>query len=402
MKLEILTNRDQRKEVAKRYILNLIHKEGSLSQSEIVEKTKIRPGTVLNITEELLEEKLIRVKGQGESSGGRRPTLLELDSDAHWTVSLDIDEVRIMGGLVNLKGEVLNQKKRDGYIYQSQKELIDCIMKIIDALISESYDKQRIIGIGMGIPGLVDRERGVGLYCSYYDWWRNLPLKSLLEKKFKFPVHVENDTIAATLGERWFGAGKDVKNFLYLNLEETIGMGIVIEGHPYYGTGGSAGELGHTIIKEDGPLCICGNEGCVEALASGMAIRKKAQRLLREGVKSLITDEVKEGGETTLETIIRAVSKGDKVASKLIYDTGIHLGIAISNMVNVLNPELIILGGSLMGAKEMFTETIVKSIKTHCLAKPSSEVRVVTSKLGEKSGVLGASTLVTKQLFEFS
>lgn len=402
MKIETLTDRKQKKEATKRYILTLIHKEGYLSQTEIADRTKIRPGTVLNIVEELLKERLIRAKGEGKSRGGRRPTLLELNPDAHWAIGLDIDEVRILGGLVNLKGEILSQKKRDGYIYQSQEELIDYITRIIDELISESHNKQRIIGIGMGIPGLVDRERGISLYCSYYDWWRNLPLKALLEKKFKFPVHMENDTIAATLGERWFGAGKEAKNFLYLNLEETIGMGIVIEGRPYYGTGGSAGELGHTIIKEDGPLCICGNEGCVEALASGMAIRKEAQRLLREGVKSLITDEVKEGEEITLETIIRAVSKGDKVASKLIYDTGVHLGVAISNMVNVLNPELIILGGSLMGAKEMFTETIVKSIKTHCLAKPSSEVRVVTSELGEKSGLLGASTLVTKQFFEFS
>ena len=401
MDSNILTNRKYKQRKMRRLVLNFIRKRGSAPRVEIVEGTRIRPGTLQGIIEELLREKFIREKGLGDSKGGRKPILLELNPDTRWIVALHVDEVWIKAGLVNLKGEMLNQEKENNSVYQNQKEFMGCVMDLIEGLI-HSGDEEKVMGIGMGIPGLVDRERGIGIYCSYYDWWRNIPIKSLLENKFKIPVYVENDTIAATLGERWFGAGKEVKNFLYLNLGETIGMGIVIEGHPYYGTGGSAGELGHTVIKEGGPLCICGNRGCLEAMASGMAMKKEAQKLLDEGVKSIIADELKKGQKITLKMITEAVLKGDKVASKLVYDTGVHLGVGISNVVNLLNPELIILGGTLMGAKEILTETIVNSIKTHCLPKPSSEVRVEVSKLGDNAGVLGASTLVTRELFEIS
>jgi len=401
MKSNILTNRKYKQRKMKRLVLNFIRKRGSTPRVEIAEGTRIRPGTLQGIIEELLGEKFIREKGLGDSKGGRKPILLELNPDTRWIVALHVDEVWIKAGLVNLKGEVFNQRKENNSVHQNQKEFMGCIIDIIEELIPPG-DEEKIMGIGMGIPGLVDREKGIGIYCSYYDWWRNIPVKSLLENKFKIPVYVENDTIVATLGERWFGAGKEVKNFFYLNLGETIGMGIVIEGHPYYGTGGSAGELGHTVIKEGGPLCICGNRGCLEAMASGMAMKKEAQKLLDEGVKSIIADELERGERITLKMITEAVLKGDKVASKLVYDTGVHLGVGISNVVNLLNPELIILGGTLMRARKILTETIVNSIKTHCLPKPSSEVRVEVSKLGDNAGVLGASTLVTRELFEIS
>lgn len=401
MNSNILTNRKYKQREMRHLVLNLIRKKGSISRIEIAKRTRIRPGTLQGIIEELLREKIIREKGLGDSKGGRRPILLELNPDTRWIVALHVDEVWIKAGLVNLKGEVLSQIKEDNSIHQSQKEFIECIMDSIEGLLSPK-DKQKVMGIGIGIPGLVDREKGIGIYCSYYDWWRNIPIKSLLENRFKIPVYVENDTIAATLGEKWFGAGRGVKNFLYLNLGETIGMGIVIEGHLYYGAGGSAGELGHTIIKEGGPLCICGNRGCLEAIASGMAIKKEIQKLLNEGVKSIIADELERGKRITLRMITEAVLRGDKVASKLVCDTGVHLGVGISNVVNLLNPELIILGGTLVGARKILTETIVNSIRTHCLPKPSSEVRVEVSKLGDNAGVLGASTLITRKFFEVS
>lgn len=404
MTFQTLTNREYRKRATRRHILTLIHSAGSISQTQIVEKTKIRLGTIQLLIEELIRENLIRIKGEGESRGGRRPTLLEINPDSHWTIGLDIDEERIIGGLVNLKGEIVNQKSKVGFYYKDQNELIESIATIIKELINDFYGKKSIIGIGIGIPGLVDREKGIGIYCPYYDWWRNVPVKSLLENMFDFPFYIEHDCMAETLGEKWFGVGKGVENFLYIDIDETVGMGIVINGELYYGNGGNAGEIGHTVIQKDGPLCICGNKGCLTTMASCMALRREAQNLLQKGVKSLIFDSMtnsNKGKEITLETIVNAVMKGDKVAYKLIYDTGAYLGIAISNIVNIFNPELIILGGPLMEAKDILMEIITQSIKIHCLPNTASEVRIVPSELGDKSGILGASTLVTRQFFEF-
>lgn len=393
-----LTNRNYRKKLAKKYILTLIHTESELSQTKIAKKTKIRPGTVQEIIQELLKENLIRIKGTGESRGGRKPILIEINPDSYYSIGLDMDEERIVGGVVNLKGEIVEEMKKTGCNFKNSKELIITISSFIKNLIESNKTGRPITGIGLGIPGLVDRKNGTGIFCSYYDWWRNIELKSLLENEFNIPCHIINDTIAATIGEKWYGAGKGVNNFLYIDIGETIGMGIVINGEIYYGSGGNAGELGHTIIHKDGPLCICGNQGCVEALASGIALKREAQRLLKIGVSSLIFEE-STNNEITLEIIQKAVEKGDKVAYKLIYDMSNYLGIAIGNAVNIFNPELVILGGSLMEAQDIITEIITQSIKTNCLPKLASEVRVVPSNLGEKSGILGASTLANEQLF---
>jgi predicted NBD/HSP70 family sugar kinase len=230
---------------------------------------------------------------------------------------------------------------------------------------------------------------------------RDIPVKDLLEKEFGFPVRIDNDTVVATLGEKWYGAGKGVGNFLYADLGETVGMGIVIDGRLCTGATGNAGELGHTVIQRNGPLCICGNEGCVEGIASGMALRREARDQVRKGVVSLISDMSADADNIPLETILSAAEQGDKVAYKLITDMAGTLGLALSNAVNILNPELLILGGALMGAQTVVTDAIARSIKLHCLSPIAAALKIVASDLVEKSGILGASTLVNQELFDF-
>jgi glucokinase len=230
---------------------------------------------------------------------------------------------------------------------------------------------------------------------------REVPVQEPLEKEFGFPFRIDNDTVVATLGEKWYGAGKAVGSFLYADLGETVGMGIVIDGRLCTGATGNAGELGHTVIQRGGPLCICGNEGCVEGLASGMALRREAREQVRKGVVSLISDLSGDGDDIALETILAAAQQGDKVAYKLITDMAANLGLALSNAVNILNPELLILGGSFMGAGSVVTDVIAQSLRLHCLSPIAAAVKVVASGLAEKSGILGASTLANRKYFDF-
>ncbi len=401
MKSQILFGRESKKTASKKYILTLIHGEGAISQTRIVEQTRIRPGTVQALIEELMQEGLIRMSGEGKSKGGRKPTLLEINPDAYWTIGIDVDEERISAGIVDLKGMIVKSVGRTKCRFRNQDDFIDAVKQVIRELVSAIPPTTPLLGAGIGIPGFVDRDRGIARHCSYYDWMRDVPVKALLEKDFGIPFTIDNDTVVATLGEKWFGAGKGIDDFLYVDLGETVGMGTVIEGRLYTGFSGNAGELGHTVIQSNGPLCICGNEGCVEALASGMALRREAEELVRKGVISLISDSVQDPGEISIETIIQAAEHGDKVAYKLVTEMASYLGLAISNVVNVLNPQKVILGGSLMGAKEIVAEAITKAIKSHCLSPIAAVVSVDVSQLVEKSGILGASTLVSQRFFDF-
>jgi glucokinase-like ROK family protein len=401
MNSQILLKRESKKKASKRFILTLMHEEGAISQTRIVERTSIRPGTAQRLIEELIGEKLVRVSGEGKSKGGRKPTLLEINPDACWTIGMDVDEERIFAGLVDLKGSIIRQVSRTRCRFLSQENFLGAVIQVIRELVAAVPPAVPLLGVGMGIPGFVDRARGVAVQCSYYDWMRDVPVKELLEKELHVPFLVENDTVIATLGEKWFGSGKGVWNFLYIDLGETVGMGIVIDGRLYTGATGYAGEMGHMVIQRGGPLCICGNEGCLEAVGSGMALRREARNRIEKGVITSIGAAAHGSNEIPLEAIIEAADAGDKVAHKLIQDTGESLGVAISSVVNILNPEMVILGGSLMGAKEILTEVITKSIRSHSLSPIAAGVKVVASGLAEKAGILGASTLVTQRYFDF-
>lgn len=396
-----LPSREAKRNATRRLILSLMHREGVMSQTRIVEKTGIRPGTVQTLIEELMGEGLVRVSGEGKSKGGRRPTLLEINPDSRWTIGIDLDEERIFAGLVDLKGSIVREVGRTRCKFKSQDDFLEAAKQVIRELIAQVPKATPLLGAGIGLPGFVDRQKGIALHCSYYDWMRDIPVKEPLEKEFGFPVRIDNDTVVATLGEKWYGAGKGVGNFLYADLGETVGMGIVIDGRLCTGATGNAGELGHTVIQRNGPLCICGNEGCVEGIASGMALRREARDQVRKGVVSLISDMSTDTDSVPLETILSAAERGDKVAYKLITDMAETLGLALSNAVNMLNPELLILGGALMGARTVVTDTIKRSIRLHCLSPIAAALKIVASDLVEKSGILGASTLINQELFDF-
>ncbi len=396
-----LPGRELKRKAAKRLVLSLMHGEGVMSQTRIVEKTGIRPGTVQSLIEELVKEGQVRVSGEGKSKGGRRPTLLEINPDACWTIGIDLDEERIFAGLVDLQGNIRQEVGRTRYRFKSQEDFLDIVKQVVRELVTQVPKSIPLLGAGIGIPGFVDRQKGIALHCSYYDWMRDVPVKDLLEKEFGFPFHIDNDTVVATLGEKWYGAGKAVGSFLYADLGETVGLGIVIDGRLCTGATGNAGELGHTVIQRGGPLCICGNEGCVEGIASGMALRREARDQVRKGVVSLISDMSEDADDIGLEIILSAAQQGDKVAYKLITDMAANLGLALSNTVNILNPELLILGGSFMGAGSIVTEVIAQSLRLHCLSPIAAAVKVIASSLAEKSGILGASTLVSRRFFDF-
>ena len=384
------------------FILKAIDKAGPLSRHDIVNLVRIRPATVIHFVDKLIKDGFVSELGPGESSGGRRPILLEFNPEARLAIGVYLGEARIMAAMVNLRGKIIRLKKREVGGFGSKEQLTADTVRIISKLIINSATKkEKVIGIGLGVPGLVDRKKGVSLFCALYRWWKEIPFKEILEKKFGVSVHVENDTRVLTLAEKWFGLGKEINNFLYLDVEEGIALGMFLDGILYDGVGGSAGELGHVTIDSNGPLCKCGNRGCLEAVASTDAIEERIKELLSRGAQSILKDNLKGKLERVrFSDIVRAAKSGDGLARQVLEEAGRYLGIGVANLVNLLNPGLIIVGGLITQVEEFVLEPMKVILKQRALSKPAGEVQIRVTQLSETAGALGAASLVLQKFFE--
>ena len=373
------TNRQGIRDYNRHLILNTIKRAGHISQHEICQGTKIRPATVINILNGLKKEKYIREIGLGKSTGGRPPHLLELNPKARYVIGIHFDGIRIRGVLTDLKGEIIYKTEANDEI--TKENVISLFSKVIDELIKKFGKKKKILGIGLGVPGLVDRDRGIGLLYANFSWWKDIPFKDSLEKIFSLEVEIENDTRALTLAEKWYGQGKGIKNFLYIDIGPGIGLGTFLDNRLYKGGGGKAGEFGHTTIAMDGTLCSCGRRGCLEAMASSTALQK-------------------EMGNIFLEEIIDRAGSGDPNALQAFSKIGRFLGVGIVNIINIFNPSLIILGGELAQARDLILTPVRERVEKEVLTRLGQEVEIKLTKLGPLAGALGATTLVLEKIFD--
>lgn len=278
---------------------------------------------------------------------------------------------------------------------KSAKDVIDGVEGILKELV-ETAGAQRgdLASIGIGVAGMVDTSTGVVAFAPNLPL-RNTPVKKMLNDRFKVPVFVDNDAAAATLGEAKFGAGKGINNLVMLTIGTGIGGGIVIEGELYRGETGSAGEIGHMVIALDGPDCRCGNKGCLEALASGRAIAARARGAVRRaGGKSLIMKLARgDLKAVTGEVVAQAAMDGDATAISVLKETGRIIGVGLTNVVNIFNPKLIILGGGVMEGDKVILAAARAEVKKHALIPNRDTVKIVPSVLGNKAGLLGAAAL---------
>jgi len=368
-------------------ILNTIDKRGPVSRQDIVRLTKIRPATVISYIEKFINDSFVTEIGPGKSTGGRKPILLELNPKAAFVVGLHISETRIIAVIVNLKGKLITRISRKLSAPKGVKSFLTKVLKTIEEVIDKTgLNKRKIIGIGLAVPGLVDDEKGISVFCASHSWWRNIHFKDIVEKTFGVPTLVENDTRVLTLSERWFGQAKKTKSFIYLDVSEGIAIGAFLNGSLYRGVGNSAGELGHTVIDKNGPLCNCGNYGCLEALASTIAVEKQMKQRTKQAVK--------------FSAIVKAANNGDKAAVNVLRQAGNYLGIAVANVVNLFNPGLIIIGGLIAQADGLILEPLKETFTSHVLDKPADEVDIQLTGLDESAGAMGATTLVLDKFFE--
>lgn len=314
-------------------------------------------------------------------------------------VGVDIGGTKILAAVVTPQGEILAREKRATMADEGPEAVISRLIGAIEAALSlAGTEPARLAAIGIAVAGMALPGEGVVAFSPNLRGWRDVPLRDIVARQLGVSTFLINDASAAALGEHCYGAGRGVNNLVYVTVGTGIGGGVIIDGKLYCGACGVAGEVGHMTIDVDGPRCNCGNFGCLEALASGTAVAREAKRHVAEGAETCLPQLV--GGELemiTAETVFQAAQKGDPLALEIIAQAASYLGIGLANLVNLFNPELIIVGGGLAHMGNMLLSPALRVIRERAFEVPAQAVRLVTAQLGGSSGVLGAVAFALQQ-----
>ena len=315
-------------------------------------------------------------------------------------VAVDIGGTKISSAVITHEGEMLSRIYCLTLAHEGPQKVINHMVEAVQlSLRKAGLDLSGIGGIGVAAAAIIDIGRGLVSEAPNLPRWHNIPLRDSLADSLGKPVFLLNDASAAALGEHRMGAGRGLDNLIYITVSTGIGGGLIINGQLYNGTDGCAAEIGHMIILVDGPSCKCGQHGCFEALASGTAIACMARERLEAGVKSCLT-ELTRGkiGDVTAELVARAARQNDELALSVIDEAAGYLGIGLANLVNIINPQMIILGGGVSKMGDILFRPARKSMKEHAFKLPARTVRVVRPQLGMDAGLMGAAIYTQESL----
>jgi len=305
-----------------------------------------------------------------------------------FALGVDVGGTKVSVVLGNSAGKILAKEVVPTLTGRKAPQGIEAIASVLEKQKREFRGRGRIRGIGVGIPGPMDPGKGIVQRSPHLQDWQDFPLKSFLQHRLRLPVFITNDANAAAVGEKVFGEGRRAENFAYLTVSTGIGGGIILDGKLLVGASFGAGEVGHTVIMPEGDRCGCGRRGCLEAYASGTAIAQFVKREIRRERKSKWPDGV------TAEKVASAAKAGDSLSLEAYRRAGSYLGIGLANLINVLNPQMLILGGSVMKSSGLLWPSMIRSARACAWPSLYSACRIVKTRLGDRVGDLGALSLV--------
>jgi len=375
-------------------ILDIIREAGPISRIEISRRTGLSRSTCSAICEIMIAQNLISETGKSISSGGRKPVLLELNIHAGIVIGLKLMEGEIIGAVVNLGGEVLMKKHIQVPRHLEPEIYMDDLKVFIQELISSSQTlagakssgNQKVLGIGVGMSGRIDSANGILLESSILEW-KHVHIGNVLEEHFGTPVYLENDVNTFAIGEKFFGVGKPYSNYLCVTVGEGIGLGIVLQGSLYRGHHHGAGEFGHIKIAygEESPICSCGKKGCLEAFASDNAI---VRYVLKQTGRNL-----------SIEKLTELAEKGDTVCQEAFVLAGRYLGAGISTLINLFDPEALIIGGERAGAAHLFMDGMKEVVAENTVYELAKDIDIHVLQPDTDHWVRGVATLAIKEFF---
>lgn len=392
-----LTVNGLKKYQQKKRILRLLYKHEELSAPQISKHINVSMPTAIALLSDLILSKYIVSKGIGKSKGGRKPLIYGLAKDSLYVIACDMGRYFTKMTIFNTHNEQITSLKSIETSIDDP-ELEEKLFKNANELIEEyNIPYQKIFGIGVDMPGLVDSKKGIN-YTIKDTSLQNV--KKRVQQKFNKLVYVDNDARMQAFGEYIFGKAKGKNDAIVINWNWGIGLGMILNGKLYKGTTGFAGELSHIKMVDDGSLCICGKKGCLETIASANTLLKYASEGIKNNVVTQLNSVVENDMENlTVDNIISAAKLGDEFSISILSKIGMALGKGLSYIIQLLNPEVIVLSGSLAKANQFVLIPIQQSLNKYCIEKISSNSEIIISDLSEKSGLLGVTATLYQKIF---
>lgn len=375
------------RELNEQIVLTLLRQEGPISRAELARRSNLSRSTVSSIIGTLLASDIVQETGVGDSRGGRRPIMIEFNYQSAFAIGIELGQTTLTILLTDLAATVLHRTHIPFDISAGPEACIGQVIAQADLMLTQAHaDRAKIVGVGVGVPAPLAHATGRPVAPPAMPGWHNIPLRKLLQDGLGLRVYVENDANLGALAEHRWGAAQEWDNVVYLYLGSGgIGCGLILDGRLYRGDIGSAGEIGHLMVEEDGPACRCGAFGCLEAIAGVPAILKRAKAL---GLACQNIDD-----------LIRLADTGNDQASALIESTGEYLGIAIANILNMINPGCVVIGGALSDAGDRLLGPLRKILRRRALAIAAEHVAIVPGKLGYEVVAIGAVSVVVHHAF---
>lgn len=396
MRKTLSNHLDGKNAILKQRILGLCINEGDFSLSDLSKELGTSIPTTTKLVEELLEDGLLEELGKQGTNGGRRPSIFGLNPGAGYFVGIDIRRQFISYAVTDFKGSLVAYHEQLPYTVQNSEDSFIGLCEFLkNSLTANKIDIEKVLAYGFNLTGRVNNETG---YCFSYFLGEDKPIASIMERELDRPVFIENDSRAMTYGEYIEGVAKDEKNMLFVNVTWGLGMGMIVDGKLSYGKSGFSGEIGHFPLLENNQICHCGKTGCLETGASGSAAYRIFMAKLNEGRVSTLSERHANGEEIHLEDIIDAVGEEDMLAIEVVEEIGTVLGRAIAGLINIFNPELIVIGGNVADAKEYLLLPIKNSIQKHSLNIINNDTTIKLSKLGKRAGPIGSCMLSRSKL----
>ncbi len=367
----------------------------TLSRARLASETGLNPSTVSSIIGELIDENLIRETNLVQSSTGRPGMLLELNPEGGCAIGIEINVDYIELIVSDFAANILWREKRASAPENGQEETMKQVLELAKKASAFIAARDcRLLGVGVGVPGLVDVTSGL-LRIAPNLHWVDVPVRDVLKQDFNCPIYVENEANVAALGEYYFGAAQNVKDFIYLSAGVGLGSGIIMGGKLFQGMLGYAGEAGHMTLDVNGELCGCGKHGCWETFVGPRAVVHRVQRSLASGANSIVTDIA--GGDInkiTIGDVLLSAQKGDKLAIDAFQQVAYYLGIGIANLINLFDVEVVVLGGALNQASGLILKEVEQVALENILSPGRERFRIIPSAHGADACVMGAIALV--------
>ena len=396
MRTTFLDKKDNKNSILKKTILRLCIQSGEYSIAALSEQINTSVPTVTKLIGELMDEGFMIELGKSGTSGGRRPSIYGLNPEAGYFIGLDIRHTHASIAVTDFKGGLVCFEDNIPFILEIDEACLHTISKNIrDFFLEHELDWNRVLGMGISVAGRVNPKTG---YSNLYSFDPDRPINKILSEDLDIPVVIENDSRAMTYGEYLSGVVKKEKNVLFVNVSWGLGMGMILDGRLYYGTSGYSGEFGHFPLLDNDQICRCGKVGCLETGASGSALVRMISEQLQSGRASSLSRTFKEQGKVNLNDIFKAVQEEDILTIETIEKIGANLGRGLAGLINVFNPQLVVLGGKVAMAGDYLLLAVRSAVKRHAQTIANQDTAIKFSKLRNQAAPIGDCMLSRSHL----